>query len=588
MSTLMNGRSVFFAEPSLRRMGDVSPLISPSSDHQGIDIPRSPETRSQSQRRMQHRSPLSLFRKVVIVALAMAAQLLGPIQSLKADDKTKEIAKSLLRGLIESQLERQERESFVPGRPAPPVHVPIPQPQRATPEMLQLRQLLASISLESDTLLAQLTNDSRRSLEARSLQPSAIQFQAAVAAVQQKAQRENNHLGLQFSVQTLSQSWRSLAHDLREVRGISQPTRESADRLGKLEAQLCKVLGIGESYNTRELVRSADLLAADLKTLIDELAFVNIQGGLRNGLTNRLRRVHDQSTVFANLAASGANYQNVVIEYQTLFAAWNAIRPELDQFSIRSIVTPVTRIQQTHRSIHQLLRLEFGPDYAMVQRLATNLDAEISALFRAVTLEHIMSLPDSRSLQANADALSGTSQNLVDVITRRDSLQDIGEAWVYLDEQWNLFEFYLQPVAAPEVRRRVEGVSQSINAVKTAIGIQVSFDPMTIRQQTAELASLADHLNTTVRRWTARTGQQNVALTQKVAQLQIKCDELANLSTGRRTIGQIRDACDAVIVIWQDVRPILDSCQTSERDSIEQTIDQFIPALVKLRTMLEE
>lgn len=527
-------------------------------------------------------------RRCVFIACMLLVTCLAPLAKVRADDKAKEIARGLLRGLIESQLERQERESFGPGRPVPPVHVPIPQPQRATPEMLQLRQILASMSLESDTLLTSLVNDSRRSFEVRALQPSAMQYQAAVAAVQQRANRENGHLVLQLSGQTISQTWKTLAHDIGRSRGVSQPSKESLERLNALDGKMCELLGIRESFNSRELVRAADLLAADLKSLSDEISFVNAPAGVRPGLPNRIRRLQDQASLFANLAASGARPQNVVAEYQTLYQSWQAIRPELDLYNTRSIANPVSRIQQTHRLIHQLLRLEFGPDFALIQRMAVNLDAEVSQLFRAITLEHIMLIPDSRSLPSQADALAGTCQNLTDVVSRRESLQAIGEAWAYLNEQWSLVEFYVQPINSPDVRRRVEGISQSIASLKNAIGVNVSFDPAVIRQQCAELASLADHLNTTVRRWTARTGQQNVALTQKTTQLLTLCDEMSALSMGRRNVAVVRDKCDAVIVLWQELRPMLDTCQTAERDAIEQAIDRFIPTLVQLRTMVEE
>jgi hypothetical protein len=66
----------------------------------------------------------------------------------------KEIAKDLLRALIESQLERQGRESFGPGRPVPPVIGEIPRPTQATPEMLQIRRILASMAQDANALSA--------------------------------------------------------------------------------------------------------------------------------------------------------------------------------------------------------------------------------------------------------------------------------------------------------------------------------------------------------------------------------------------------------------------------------------------------
>jgi hypothetical protein len=45
--------------------------------------------------------------------------------------------------------------------------------------------------------------------------------------------------------------------------------------------------------------------------------------------------------------------------------------------------------------------------------------------------------------------------------------------------------------------------------------------------------------------------------------------------------------CDEIIAEWQQLRTALSRCETEEKESIEQTIDEFIPALIRLRTMLE-
>ena len=74
----------------------------------------------------------------------------------------KEIAKELLRALIESQLERQGRETFGPGRPVPPVIGEIPRPTQATPEMIQIRRILASMSQDTNALSAVVSEEGRR------------------------------------------------------------------------------------------------------------------------------------------------------------------------------------------------------------------------------------------------------------------------------------------------------------------------------------------------------------------------------------------------------------------------------------------
>lgn len=503
------------------------------------------------------------------------------------NDTGKEIAKGLLRALIESQLERQGRETYGPGRPVPPVVSELPRPVQATPEMIQLRRTLASLTQESHTLSDLAVDEASRNPELRKLVPDTISFHASTTATQLRADRENNHLAIQLPVQSLSQSWKLLAHKLSTTRGLSPAIRQSSDRVSQLEAQLCRTLGIRDQFNSRELVRAADLLAADLHTLTDEVAYAAATTNDRNRLVVRMRRQQDQAALFANLAASGAQFPAVVAEYQNLFQAWQVLRPEIDQFSVRGVNRSVAKIQETHRTIHQLLRLEFGLDQALIQKMAEGVERDLNELFRIITLEQLMSLPDSRSLPASADALFGTAQNLADVVSRREPLQAVGEAWLYLDERWHLFEFYLQPIRSVEIRRRIEGISQSIDSLQDAIGVTVSFDRRAVLQQVATLDGLVEHLQSTVRRWLTHPGQQNIAMANEMQSLTDRCRELGVLAGSSQNPTVLATKCDEVITIWQQLRPKLGACQTDEKESIEQTIDSLIPILIQLRTMME-
>ena len=199
----------------------------------------------------------------------------------------------------------------------------------------------------------------------------------------------------------------------------------------------------------------------------------------------------------------------------------------------------------------------------------------------------MLSLTDNRSLPAAADELFGTAQNLTDIVTRKESLPAVGEAWLYLQERWELFEFYLVTIRTPEIRRRVEGVSQSIDLLQDAIGVTVTFDRRVLSRQAATLEGMADHLQLIVRRWLNRSGQQDVALGTQIQRLSERCRELTQLINTGRDQGTLVLKCDEIIADWQQLRPALNRCETEEKEPVEQTIDAFIPALIQLHTMLE-
>ena len=528
----------------------------------------------------------SLWRQTVIVMFSIIVCCQAEVMAQRSESG-KDIAKELLRALIESQLERQGRESFGPGRPVPQVIGEIPRPVQATPEMVQIRRILALMSQDTNALSAVVSEEGRRNPELRRLTVDVVQFQGVVRAAQQRADRENNHLAMQLLIQNLDQSWKPLAHQINATRGISATLRQTVERISQFDAQVCQILGIRDQFNMRELVRAADVLSADMRTLVDEVSYNGSLSPDRGRLVARLRKLQDQATLFANLVAGGGQFQTLVAEYRNLFQSWQGLRPELDQYSARSVSRTSARIQETHRSIHQLLRLEYSFDQIMVQKMSETLERELTELYRSITLEQMMSLADSRSLPAVADELFGTAQNLTDVVTRKEALPAVGEAWLYLQERWELFEFYLVSIRTPEVRRRIEGISQSIDLLQDTIGVTVSFDRRTLSRQAVTLEGLADHLQATVRRWLSRPGQQNVSLGTQVQRLAERCREVTQFVSTGRDQGTLVLKCDEIIAEWQQVRTALSRCETEEKESIEQTIDEFIPALIRLRTMLE-
>lgn len=529
---------------------------------------------------------LALLRP--ILTLAFIFMVCCRTQALaQRNEAGKDIAKGLLKALIESQLERQGRETYGPGRPVPPVIGEIPRPAQATPEMIQIRRILTSVGQETNALVLVVSEEGRRNPEFRRLTADVIQFQGIVRASQQRADRENNHLTLQLLIQNLDQVWKPLAHQIGAQRNGSATLRQTAERISQLDAQVCQILGIRDQYNRRELVRAADVLTADVRTLTDEVSYNGSSASDRSRLLARLRKLQDQATLFSNLAAGGDQFRSIVAEYQNLFQSWQVLRPDLDQYSARTVSRIAARIQETHRTIHQLLRLEYSFDQVMVQKMAETLERELTEVYRSITLEQMMVLTDNRSLPTAADELFGTAQNLTDVVTRNESLTAVGEAWLFLQERWELFEFYLASIRTPEIRRRIEGVSQSIDLLQDAIGVTVTFDRRVLSRQAATLEGMADHLQLIVRRWMNRPGQQDVALSTQIQQLSERCHELTQLINVGRDQETLAVKCDDVISDWQQLRPALSRCETEEKEPIEQTVDAFIPALIQLRTMME-
>lgn len=520
-------------------------------------------------------------RHVVVTCVCLALVCIPRSVSGQDRDAGKEVVKGLLRALVESQLERERgRNDLRPGNGAPPGQV--------TAEMSRLRPVVAGFSQETATLTALLNSDARRSFEVRAGLAEALRLQAAVGALKQQTDNERDHRVVLPAFASLNAEWKTLSHQLQSMSGISTQTRQCLSRLDTLDAQYCQILGIQEQFDGRDLVRAADALAAEYRLMADEISYAPNASGQRSRLVDNLRRLQDRSQLLANMASDRVPFRTVASEYQSLYQAWQQVRPELSSYNGRAVARSVARIQEAHRAIHELLRLDFGFDQGQVQQLAGNLQREVSDLFRSITLEQMMVLRDHKAIVTAADALAGSAENLTDVVVRQESQAAVGEAWLYLDEAFRLFALYVAPIQVPETRRRLDGVAQSLETLRLSIGVSVAFDQRAVYQQAAILHSQADRIQDSVRLWQARPVKPDRAIVQETDLLETRCRELEGLCSSSRQLVMARSRCHDVMLQWQSLRPRLLECRTEERASLESLADSFTAELVRLTTMLGE
>ena len=517
--------------------------------------------------------------------LSLAVLILsGSLWSPRGHAQSREdIAKGLLRALIESQLERSDRR----GAPRDPFRQPQGGRPQVTVEMQQLRPIVASVSQEAAALSALLNTEGRRNFEVRQRVPDAIRFQATATALKQQADVQNDHRALLEGFRGLNSEWQTLSHQLRQCRGLSGTVDSALTRIDQLDTQYCALLGIQEQFDAQELSRAAYVLTAYLRDLSDELDRAAPPAGIGRRLSPKMRRLNQKADYFANLVSSGVPFATAVAEYKALYDEWMAIQDDVRAYSGHSVVRSSQRIQETLRALHRLLRLPISIDKSLLLHLVHDAEGEMAELFRTITLEQMISLPDNESIAATADAAYGSLQNLDDVIHRDESPQAVAEAWVYADESWKLLAYYLEPTRDARTQAKVRSISQSLHSLRETLGITLSFDRTALVQSASSLENLAEHLVTAIQTWQRRPGNHDRALVTKAQALVNRCHELEQSLLSNRDRNRLQRECDAVIAAWQQVRPELRNCDTQERETLDHVASSFTPELIRIRTLLE-
>ncbi len=226
---------------------------------------------------------------------------------------------------------------------------------QGTAEILQLRPVVTALAQEATNLNTLTSSEGRRNPDLRRLQPDLLKFQTMATALKQRTDIERrDHRVLADPCRQLSQDWKKhLFSSAVNQRGLSPQSRQSIERVSQLESRSASLFGIQDTFDGRELVRTADCWWQTCESLLTKFLFEWAEPLSRTRLPISLRRHQERASQFANLAASGTPLRSLLTDYQNLFRDWQAIRPELTAFQPHHFRT-LARIQETHRSLHRV------------------------------------------------------------------------------------------------------------------------------------------------------------------------------------------------------------------------------------------
>ena len=501
-----------------------------------------------------------------------------------------DFVKGLLRGLVESQLEKARRKGKLPDPFRGPNGQQNLRPGQITAQMQQLRPVAASFAQESATLAALLNTDARRNYEARMHLVNALKLQGTATAVNQQTASTGNHLAVVDSFRGLNSEWVALSHQLEQCQVVGNQTRQCVKRLAKLDSQYCSILGIQPQLSNRDLIRESYSLDSHLRELVDLVRRQSYRYGSNSVLRHNLGRHHHEAVYFSEKASAGAAYEAIVQQYKTLYENWQSLQPDLQQITSHAVAEEVRHVQESHQKIHDLLGLQIGLNTNILLHLVHETNETATELFRRITLEQMLSLPDAGLVPEAADVFGGNLQNLDSVLhliaDGQADRQAIGEAWVYADEAWQLLSYYLQALP-PESKVLMASISGNLQAIQHSVGIRVAFDRNSLYRSASALEETADHLVQTIAKWQTRPGTHNRNLLRMAKKLVDQCHALEqSIADRRRSATHCRQQCNAVIATWEQIRPELSKCDTNERQTLNFIVGSFTPEIISLRTLL--
>lgn len=524
------------------------------------------------------------FQRTLIGSTAFCLLLTINLKSARAQ-KGEDVVKGLLRALIESQLERSNRGNNQGQTQFDPRRNPASTPGRITPGINQLRPIASSFAQEAMTLRTLLNTDAARDFHVRRHLADAIRLQATATAVRQRTASARTEESVLASFQSLNTDWTTLAHELSTCSGISRQTQSCIERLNRLDQQYCQVLGIQTGFDRRQVLQAAYSLSAYCRDLSETLQVGGRVTGRNRTLQRKLTHLCEEVDYFAGLVSQQVQFETAVSEYAELYREWQQVEGLLNRQSDPAILRGIRRIRETHRTLHQLLRMTMQVDPEYVHDLVHELESQQRSLFQSITLEQMMALPDNDLIMVTASELAGAVENMDQLIIRNRNIQELAEAWGFIDHAWNRLAFYLEPIGDPRALAQLSATNDAVRSIQAALGITVEFDRTALLNMASSLEQLSDTLERALSQWQRRPGNHDRTLITKAHQMADIFHSIEQaLATNRPTVNVSQ--CDQAIRLWQEIRPALKDCNTIEREQFDHLASTLTPELIRFRTQL--
>lgn len=470
---------------------------------------------------------------------------------------------------------------------------PLYDASRVTPEMLKLRPLVKAAASEGSRLVRFLDDDARLNPGLRLLSSDALKLNARVQVLAQKIQQVSDQRLVDEDFRALDAGWRELGYKLGRTRDLSRDTLASLSSIEDLAGQIAGILKITPQVDSRQLQQRVTTLAADFRTLYEDIGYEMGRTQNANALLMGVSRVRSSLDRFSDLILrNDLDQQQLAAEYQRFQQQWYPLAQQLQATGNRIFDRSLRRITLTDNEIHSLLLLPPQGDKQQLLYLTGVLRKDIDEFFQRTPLSLLIHLPNSERALATADQFYGVCEHFIDTVSNpvggqsRD--QDLVDAFRYIEEAEQSFSQTFRGVKSTAALAVLQQIEQTIDTLRQVLQIQShEFDRSQAIELAADVANMTDDLDRVVRRWlqTERPPFASDCL-REVENLARGSADLQRKLYSNASIVEISRDSEDLYDNWRTVYNYLVKCTTEDRRELGRISTRLTPALFQLRTML--
>ena len=528
--------------------------------------------------------------RFLLVAGLLALIVPQPVRAQSDDGRRQQVFEQLLQSLIDSQM-NQGQQNFRdrPGQNLGP-NLPGGNPERATPQVQEVRQIARSVSQEASRLFNSLNQDTRQNRNLSAYFNDILKVNANATVLAQRAERAWDLENLREDYVTLDRDWRQLSYGLNGTPGMSQASTNSIRTLNDLNQRLSRLFNVTAQIDSVQFQRLAEALEVSLRNLMEDLS-------TELGWTNETRQllvtgrmVEQQARYIAYNTEIHRNRELAVAEFNKFKQLWTPYSAQLWTHRNRYIQRNLQRIEQTEREIQQVLLIPISIDHNQLKRLSDVLIADIERLSEQITLADLIKLEAPGNILKTSKDFATAANRFADSVKRNRNLTELQTEYRMVELQWRNITDSFQGNNKAEVLRILRTTDQTMQSLKHAVQIRSTFDRNRALQLVAALENYGKHLQEDFSTYVVQGGRYDRGFAYQGLHTCNQFTAFANNIHQSLADGvppeELRERAETLSRGWQYLNTeFLMKLQGAERERLTRLAGDITPQIVQLQTM---
>lgn len=510
--------------------------------------------------------------------LLLAAFAIGLFLPLRqaASQERRPLLESLLRGVLDEQLRRADRDRAEGQAPA------------QLQNLNEIGTAFTAFERDVDRLAAALASAARQSSSASRLYNQALQLRTAAGRAAALSRSPNSDAALRSLAANIDRDWRNLEFGLKETFVANRSLQNHIDTINRAEQQISQLFELKPQFSRGDAVRQLEAFSETVGHIVEDLEFELRFSEQRTDLTLtawRVRQLAKYIVVLLDEEDSG-NEEVVVREFRTLDQRWRDLAVRLRDIGDRHLDRDIRRAEESINNVRRLLRLPQQLDRAELDQLVRTLKTSTEGLFKSVTLETLIEMRSPQSLLPEASEFYGLCEHFQLSMSQDFQRAALVEAFRPVETSWRGLSRRLREANDAQTLRAMEDVDRAVTTIRLVLGAPPSDDRYQNQEATSSLTVLSRHLETEIAKRVSNSPQYassfRRSLDQELDQFTQSAARLNESSVRGISRAQLNTEVQSLAQQWGRVQMLLAKLQPRDRPVVTLISSQVSEQLLKL------